>query len=135
MNQRMKASQVNPPAPNLTDMGWVAMRIGTSVSRTPWSSDVVDREATAKVCGVVVAKLQGQSWVPHLSNGERMNVGTTLTVPYPASSQLVGGKTCRSLMLSKWGGGVVVVRGRESRLHGEGLQRVCSNRAERGGRL
>jgi hypothetical protein len=135
VNQRMKASQVNPPAPNLTDMGWVAMRIGVSVPRTLWSIDVVDREAMVKVCGVAMAKLQGQSWVPHLSNGERMNVGTTSIAPYPASNQLVGGKTCRSLMLSKWGGGVVVVRGRESRLHGEGLQRVCSNRAQRGGRL
>ncbi len=74
MNQRMKASQVNPPAPNLTDMGWVAMRIGVSVPRTLWSIDVVDREAMVKVCGVAMAKLQGQSWVPHLSNGERMNV-------------------------------------------------------------
>lgn len=86
-------------------------------------------------CGVAMAKLQGQSWVPHLSNGERMNVGTTSTAPCPASNQLVSGKTCRSLMLLEWGGGVVVVRGRESRLHGEGPQRVGSNRAERGGRL
>ena len=87
-----------------------------------------------KVCGVAMAKLQGQSWVPHLSNGEEMNVGTTSTGPYPASNQLVDGKTSRSLMLSQRGGGVVVVRGRESRLHGEGPQRVGSNRAEQGGR-
>jgi len=63
-----------------------------------------------------------------------VNVGTIPAVPYLISALLVGRKTrCRS-MLPEWGGGVVVVRGQESWLHGEGPQRVRSVKADRGGR-
>ena len=48
------------------------------------------------------------------------------------SGQLVGGKARRRPMPSGWGGGPVVVRGRESRSHGEGVQRVRSIKADRG---
>ena len=79
-----------------------------------------------KACGVVVAKQQGHSWAPTPSSGSRVNVGTISKAPEPASIPLVGGKTrCRSKP-SKWDGGPVVVRGRESRLHGEGVQRIRS---------
>jgi hypothetical protein len=48
-----------------------------------------------------------------------MNVGTILGLP------AVGGQArCRLLALG-WGGAFVVVRGRESRPHGEGGQRIC----------
>jgi hypothetical protein len=134
VNQRMNASQERTTSSKSDGYGLGCGAHLHEVRRTPWSIDIVDREATVNACGVAVAKPQGHSWAPHLLNGSRMNVGTTPAVPYPASSQLVGGKTCRSLMLPEWGGGVVVVRGRESRPHGEGPQRVCSNRAERGGR-
>ena len=77
-----------------------------------------------KACGVAVARLQGHSWAPTLSMGSRVNVGTTLAVPFPASDLLVGGKVRRRPMSPRWGGGPVVVRGRESRSHGEGVQRV-----------
>jgi len=53
-----------------------------------------------------------------------MNVGTRIGSPSPASSQLVGGQAHRQLTARCGGGGSVVVRGRESRLHGEGAQRV-----------
>ena len=96
--------------------------------------DVAGREATVKVCGVTVAKSQGHSWAPHPSNGPRVNVGTISTVPSPASGLLVGGKARRRLMLSGWDGGPVVVRDRESRSHGEGVQRVRSVNAKREGR-
>ncbi len=85
-------------------------------------------------CGVVVAMLQGHSWAPTPSTGSRVNVGTIPMVPSPASSQLVEGKTCRRSMLPGWDGGPVVVRARESRAHGEGVQRVRSDNADRGGR-
>jgi hypothetical protein len=85
-----------------------------------------------KVCGVAVAKPQGHSWAPTPSNGLGVNVGTILTAPFPVSCQLIGGKVCRRLMPLGWGGGVVVVRGRESRLHGEGPQHVRSIHADRG---
>jgi hypothetical protein len=87
-----------------------------------------------KACGVAVARPQGHSWAPHPSNGSRVNVGTTRLVPLPARSQRVGGKACRQLMPTGWDGGVVVVRGRESRSHGEGPQCVRSINADRGGR-
>jgi len=62
-----------------------------------------------------------------------VNVGTISAVPSPDSSPLPGGKArCRPR--PRWDGGVVVVRGRESRLHGEGLQRVRSIDTGRGGR-
>jgi hypothetical protein len=87
-----------------------------------------------KVCGVVVARPQGHSWAPHPMNGLGVNVGTIPTAPSSVSCQLIGGKVCCRLMPTEWGGGVVVVRGRESRLHGEGPQHVCSIQADRGGR-
>ena len=85
-----------------------------------------------KACGVVVAKLQGHSWAPTPSSGSRVNVGTTSVAPSPTSSQLAGGKARRRLMPPGWDGGPVVVRGRESRSHGEGVQRDRSIHAERG---
>jgi hypothetical protein len=87
-----------------------------------------------KVCGVAVAMLQGHSWAPIPSNGQGVNVGTTPAVPSPASGLLVGGKARRRSMPLGWGGGLVVVRGRESRPHGEGAQRVRSSAADSGGR-
>src|SRR5690606_40857183 len=91
--------------------------------------DVAGREAVVKACGVAAATLQGHSWAPTPSNGSTVNVGTTAMAPYPVSSLLAGGKARRRLMPSRWGGGPVVVRGRESRSHGEGVQRVRSNEA------
>ena len=94
--------------------------------------NVADREATVKACGVVVAMSQGHSWAPTPSIGSGVNVGTIPAVPSPASSQLVGGKARRRLMPPGWGGGPVVVRGRESRPHGEGVQQVRSVHADDG---
>jgi hypothetical protein len=54
-----------------------------------------------------------------------VNVGTAARSPYLLASQAGGGKACRRLMAWWRGGGPVVVRGRESRLHGEGAQRAC----------
>jgi hypothetical protein len=75
------------------------------------------------VCGVVAAMLQGHSWAPIPSNGSRVNVGTILVVPGLGCSQQPGGKARRRLTRSGWDGGPVVVRDRESRSHGEGVQR------------
>ena len=77
-----------------------------------------------KVCGVAVARLQEHSWTPTLSNGQKVNVGTVLLVPHRlATSQSAGKARCR-LMPTGRGGGPVVVRDRESRSHGEGVQCV-----------
>jgi len=105
-----------------------------AVWRTPWLGDVAGQEATVNVCGVAVAMLQGHSWTPPPSKGSRVNVGTISSVPILTSSSLVNGKVHRRPMLTRWGGGPVVVRGRESRPHGEGVQHVRSFEAEQGGR-
>jgi hypothetical protein len=128
-NQRLKAPQDDPTSSNLADLGWVATRTRDTLLRgTPWLGDVAGREAVVNVCGVAAARLQGHSWVPIPSNGRKVNVGTIPVVPNPGSCQLPGGKVRRRLMLPGWGGGSVVVRGRESRPHGEGVQRDRSRR-------
>ena len=134
-NQRLKAPQVNPTSSNLTDVGWAAVH-----TRARVLGELLDRfhvagpEATVNACGVAVAMPQGHSWTSRSLNGSKVNVGTILTVPYPASSQLVGRKARCRLMPSGWGGGPVVVRDRESRSHGEGVQCVRGRRCGRGGR-
>ncbi len=104
------------------------------VRGTPGSVDVSGREAMVKVCGVAVARLQGHSWAPTPSKGSRVNVGTTSAVPDPDGIQPLGGNAHRRPMPPGWGGGPVVVRGRESRSHGEGVQCVRSCDASWGGR-
>ena len=52
-----------------------------------------------------------------------VNMGTLLRLPYPACFQQVGGQGHRRPMGAAGGGAAVVVRGRESRPHGEGRQR------------
>lgn len=139
VNQRLNAPQEKTTSSNLADVGWVATRTRTTTQSlscrgTLRLGDVAGREATSKACGVGVARLQGHSWASTPSKGSRVNVGTISAVPFPASSLLVGGKTCRRSMLSRWDGGPVVVRARESRVHGEGVQRVRSVNVDRGGR-
>jgi hypothetical protein len=87
-----------------------------------------------KNCGVTVAKLQEHSWAPTPSRGSEVNVGTTPTVPSWAGDELLGGKVRCRPMPAGWGGELVVVRGRESRPHGEGVQRSRSIHADRGDR-
>ena len=114
-NQRLKAPQktqrLEPggsgPRSNAhphSDTGW----------GTLWSVYVAGREAMVNACGVAVAMLQGHSWTPTLSNGWEMNVGTIPPVPSPVGIVPVGGKACCRLIPVGWGGGPVVVRGRES---------------------
>jgi hypothetical protein len=133
-NQRLKASQENPPAP-IWRM-WAGLLRAPElllVRGTPGLGEVAGLEAIRKACGVLMAMRQGHSWAPNSINGHAVNVGTVLAVPHPPA-YLVGGKVRRRLMPSGRGGGPVVVRGRESRPHGEGVQRDRSLQAEQGGR-
>jgi hypothetical protein len=57
-----------------------------------------------------------------------VNVGTTPGLPSPPASQAGGGQVRRRLSAPEWDGALVVVRGRESRPHGEGGQQVRSRR-------
>lgn len=78
-------------------------------------------------CGETMAMMLGHNWVPIPSNGSGMNVGTIPAPPtfllHPAAEIL--GWTRGLLIGSGWGGELVVVRGRESRPHGEGVQCDC----------
>jgi hypothetical protein len=87
-----------------------------------------------KGCGVIVAMLQGHSWTPTPSSGWKVNVGTDPLVPPCRSLEMAEGKARCQPMPTGRGGGPVVVRGRESRSHGEGVQRARSQSALCGGR-
>jgi hypothetical protein len=87
-----------------------------------------------KARGVAVAMPQEHSWAPRLLIDLTVNVGTHAVVPFPERIQRFGGKVHRRLMPLRGGGGPVVVRVRESRSHGEGVQLVRGCRALRGGR-
>ena len=72
---------------------------------------------------VATAMSQGQSRVPPLSSDQQVNTGTTLFPPRCRVSDAVWGWAHRRPIGSGWGGAAVVVRGRESRPHGQGRQR------------
>ena len=134
VNQRLNAPQDEATSSNLTDQGWVVTHTRRSCRGTLELVYVAGSEAVVKACGVAAAKSQGHSWTPTPLKGSRMNVGTILVVPPRCPARVAGGKTCRRLMPSGWGGGSVVVRGRESRPHGEGTQCDRGIGADRGGR-
>jgi hypothetical protein len=71
VNQRMNASQEWTTSSNLTDLGWAAARTSIIIvmGGTLWPVDIAGREATPNACGVGVARPQGHSWAPRLSNG------------------------------------------------------------------
>ena len=133
-NQHLKAPQERTTSSNLADMGWVAVRIPVLAGRTLLAVDVAAREAMEKACGVSMAKPLGHSWAPSLWNAAKVNVGTTPVVPPCHLSGMSGGNARRRPMLPEWGGGSVVVRGRESRPHGEVIQQGQQPNAEQGGR-
>jgi hypothetical protein len=87
------------------------------------------REAAGKVYGVPAAMPQGQelgAYSVDRSGSERGNYRVSL--PDPAG-QVGTGIGASSAEGAWWGGGPVVVRGRESRLHGEGGQQASSTDA------
>ena len=129
-NQRRKAPQAQTTSSNLTDKGWVA-------THTRWAGQSGNSwvglgrrsgghgEGLRRSRGEVAGAYLGTDPV----EGSRVNVGTTPLVP----ANTVG-KSCRRSMLAEWGGGPVVVRARESRVHGEGVECAHSFNASRGGR-
>jgi len=124
VNQRQSPS-IDRTDPNLVDTGRVAVH-ARSLRATSEPVVVAGWEATRNACGVLVAMLQGQSWAPHRSNGCVVNVGTVSEPPLPPASQAGDGQVrCRLLALRR-DGAPVVVRGRESRSHGEGGQQARS---------
>jgi hypothetical protein len=78
-----------------------------------------------KVCGVAVAMLPGQQLGTSLDDRLRSERGNHLRSPFLPPIRGGGGQARRRLTAVGWDGGSVVVRGRESRPHGEGSQQAC----------
>ena len=90
---------------------------------TPKLARWTSGEATRKACGVLVA---GEELDTAPVNRSVVNVGTILKLPSRLVIQTSDGQARRQPMASGWGGALAVVRGRESRPHGEGGQQVRS---------
>ena len=110
---------------NLVDMGWAAVRIvpGKPADITRTLVLDADYEATTKC----LRRSRGETAAAKLDtnpvNRNTVNVGTVSMSPLPSCFPHEDGQVHRRLMAPRRGGGSVVVRGRESRLHGEGIQR------------
>ena len=87
-----------------------------------------------KARGVVVAMSRGHSWAPTPDKRFKSERGNHPGGPRTAPLFAGYGKARRRPMPPGWGGGFVVVRDRESRLHGEGIQRVRGIDAKQEGR-
>lgn len=130
-NPYHNAPQEHSTRSNLVDVGGVAVRIhvgqGELVLRTMSTVD----EAMVKACGVTMAKPLGHSGAPSLTSVSKVNVGTLSSVSH---RHVAVGKARSQPMPTMGGGGPVVVRGRESRPHGEGVQQGCMPNGIQGGR-
>src|SRR5207244_13549880 len=117
----------------LADVGRDAVRDHSHAEgSTPKSARSAGQEAALKVCGVGAARLPGRSWAPILADRHTGNVGTTRGRPGPASRAEARAGSSPSGGLG-WGGGPVVARARERRVHGEGGQQVSSRGTGRPG--
>jgi hypothetical protein len=112
---------------NLVDVGRRAAHAARDGGRRLRSRpNAVGGEATRKDCGVLVAMLQGEELGADPVDRVVVNVGTVPGSPVAPPAVGVGGRVrCRPMAPGR-GGGSVVVRGRESRPHGEGAQRASS---------
>jgi hypothetical protein len=112
---------------NLVDVGRAATHAAPVWAATPTSTfggrSGGHEEGLRRTRGEVAGEELGADPVDRLM----VNVGTIPGPPFPLHIRCGGGQACCRLMVSGWGGVLVVVRGRESRLHGEGAQRVSSN--------
>lgn len=81
---------------------------------------------SGKVCGVPESEAAGEKLGVSLVERNKVNMGTDPGLSLPPRCQCGGGQVHRRPIASGRDGASVVVRGRESRLHGEGRQRVSS---------
>ena len=126
VNQRVNPLKCGTGS-NLVDAGRAAACVEPLHGEmTPKPIVYVGGEATVNVCGVAVGEAAAAKLGVDPVNRYMVNVGTVPVSPFPASGLLVGGQVHCRLMTSERGGGFVVVRARESRVHGEGTQQVRS---------
>jgi hypothetical protein len=112
---------------NLVDMGRVAVHVVAVLAAATPKSDYHGRrggheESLRRTRGEAAGEELGTDPVDRLM----VNVGTIQRSPSPLHNRCGGGQARCRLMASGWGGVLVVVRGRESRPHGEGAQRVSN---------
>ena len=106
-NQRLNASQDNPPARIWQIWAGLHRAPDHRVGELPGRRMSSLREATVKACGVAVAMVQGHSWVPIPPIDHMVNVGTRPPIPDQGSGSRpgVGGKVRRRLVPAAGGGG------------------------------
>jgi hypothetical protein len=112
---------------NLVDVGRVAVHAELTLfvgEATPISGNVGriggHTECLRRRCGDAAGEELGAD----PADRYMVNVGTVFESPTPLPSQGGGGQTHRRLMARRWDGVFVVVRARESRVHGEGRQQA-----------
>jgi len=110
---------------NLVDMGRLAVHdhrevVDSEVGKSPRPRG--HTECLRRRCGEAAGAQLDASLVDRLV----VNVGTIPALPSPLPSQGGDGQARRRPSAPGWDGALVVVRGRESRPHGEGEQRVRS---------
>ena len=125
VNQRVNPLKCGTGS-NLVDVGRVAVRVVLNVRgrRLRHRSFTSVGRPSRKACGVLDGEAAAAKLGADPADRCMVNVGTVVVLPFPASSLLAGGQVHRRLMTPRRGGGSVVVRARESCVHGEGTQRV-----------
>ena len=120
---------------NLVDMGRAAVRVDSIHEETTPTTTI---DAGVGGHGEGLRRSRGEAAAAELgadpANRDMVNVGTTPESPSSSCRQHEDGQARRRLTAPGWDGGSVVVRGRESRSHGEGVQRDRSIESGRGGR-
>jgi len=116
---------------NLVDVGRTAVRVDLIFQReaTPKPNCVFGGEAIGEFLRCTRGEAAAEKLDAHPVDRFMVNVGTPLVSPSPPPSQGGDGQARRRLMIPEGDGGSVVVRGRESRSHGEGSQQVSSRSA------
>ena len=113
---------------NLVDLGRATVRADQHVRGRRLRSRLLMLvgRPSPQCCGFGGGEAVAEELGADPANRDTVNVGTLVGSPYPPPGQGGGGQAHRQLMAGRGGGGSVVVRGRESRPHGEGTQRVRS---------
>ena len=122
-NQRWNPLKVRTSS-NLVDMGWAAVHAivgiedGDLGTLSNWQ-DEGHGESLRRIRGEAAGEKLGADPV----NRHTLNMGTISALPTPPLIQSGDGQARCRLLVPRWGGGSVVVRGWESQPHGEGTQR------------
>ena len=121
-NQRWNPLKVRTSS-NLVDMGWAAVHVLVSDEEgdleTLWYWQAEGHgEGLRRIRGEAAGEKLGATPV----NRHTLNMGTISASPSPLLIQSGGGQVRCRLLVPRWDGGSVVVRGWESQSHGEGTQ-------------